>query len=75
MTPSKRKGMVAVLAMSTQNPPDQVLWTLNNHGQRMKRSGLRRRTGLRLHALNPLIEDLETLANGHQKTEKDKKKI
>jgi DNA-binding Lrp family transcriptional regulator len=44
--------------MITQDPPDKVLRILHEHG-RMKRSELRRRTGLRLHELIPILEDLE----------------
>jgi hypothetical protein len=43
--------------MTTQNPPDKVLWILHEHG-RMKRSELRRRTGLRLYELEPVLEEL-----------------
>jgi DNA-binding MarR family transcriptional regulator len=42
----------------TQDPPDMILWTLHEHGS-MKRSELRRCTGLRLHELVPILEDLE----------------
>jgi DNA-binding MarR family transcriptional regulator len=44
--------------MTTQKPPDRILWTLQEHGS-MKRKELRRRTGLRLHELIPILEDLE----------------
>jgi hypothetical protein len=43
--------------MTTQNPPDKILWTLHEHGS-MKRSELRRRTGLRLYELEPVLEEL-----------------
>jgi hypothetical protein len=45
--------------MITQDPPDRILWTLQEHGS-MKRSELRRRTELKLHELIPILKDLET---------------
>jgi DNA-binding MarR family transcriptional regulator len=57
--------LAAILAMTTQ---DQVLWTLSEHGS-MKRKELRRRTGLRLHELIPILEDLER--EGKIRIEKD----
>jgi hypothetical protein len=41
----------------SQSPRDKVLWELANHGK-MKKSDLRRRSGLRLSELEPIIEDL-----------------
>ncbi len=44
---------------ASQSPRDKILWTLNNNGRRMKRSELRRRTGLRIQEMNPILEELE----------------
>jgi DNA-binding HxlR family transcriptional regulator len=44
--------------MTTQKTPDRILWTLHEHGS-MKRSELRRRTGLTLHELISILEELE----------------
>jgi DNA-binding MarR family transcriptional regulator len=44
--------------MTTQNPPDKILWTLHEHGS-IKSSELRRRTGLKLHELISILEDME----------------
>ena len=41
----------------SQSPRDKVLWELANHGK-IKKSDLRRRSGLRLSELEPIIEDL-----------------
>jgi DNA-binding MarR family transcriptional regulator len=49
---------IRVEKMVTQNPSDRILWTLHEHGS-MKRSELRRRTGIWLHELIPILEDLE----------------
>jgi DNA-binding MarR family transcriptional regulator len=49
---------MTVPVINTQDPPDRIMWTLHEHGS-MKRKELRRRTGLRLHELIPILEDLE----------------
>ncbi len=45
--------------ISSQSPHDSILWILSDHGGSMKISELRQRTGLRLHELAPLLEDME----------------
>ncbi len=42
-----------------QSPHDSILWILNDHEGTIKISDLRRATGLRLHELTPILEDLE----------------
>ncbi len=44
---------------SSQSPHDSILWILSDHDGSMKISELRRRTGLQLHEIAPLLEDLE----------------
>ncbi len=43
----------------SQRPHDGILWILSDHDGNMKISELRRRTGLRLHEIAPILEDLE----------------
>ncbi len=53
--------MVAVLEMirPLQSPHESILWILNDHDGMMKIDDLRKATGLRLHELTPILEDLE----------------
>jgi len=44
---------------SSQSPHDKILWALSEHDRKMKRSELRRRTGLRIQEINPILEELE----------------
>ncbi len=43
----------------SQSPHDSILWILSDHDGNMKISELRQRTGLQLHEIAPLLEDLE----------------
>ncbi len=43
----------------SQRPHDGILWILSDHDGNMKISELRRRPGLRLHEIAPILEDLE----------------
>jgi hypothetical protein len=43
---------------SSQNQCDRILWILSEHGGKMDRSGLREATGLKLAALNQLLDGL-----------------
>lgn len=57
---SQGETLVAVLAVIglSQNPQDKVLWELTNHGGKLKKSELRRRTRLKLSELEPILEEL-----------------
>jgi DNA-binding IclR family transcriptional regulator len=44
---------------SSQSPRDSILWILNDHNGQMTIGELRRRMGLRLHELTPILVDLE----------------
>lgn len=54
-----KKGLVTVLEMTdpSQSQRDMILWELTDHGK-MKKSDLRRRSGLRLSELEPILEEL-----------------
>ncbi len=39
-------------------PRDKVLWELADHGGKLKKSDLRRRTRLKLSELEPILEEL-----------------
>lgn len=42
----------------SQSPRDRVLWILVNNGNKMARSRLRERTGMRYAAINPILGEL-----------------
>lgn len=44
---------------SAQSLPDKILWILSDHSRRMKQSELRRHIRVRMHELNPILENLE----------------
>jgi hypothetical protein len=44
---------------SMQSPHDRILWIIGDYDGSIKISELRRRSGLRLHELIPILEDLE----------------
>ena len=41
-----------------QSPMDRILWILSNSGGKMERSTLRRRAGMRLADLEPILREL-----------------
>ncbi len=41
-----------------QSPMDRILWILSNSGGKMERSTLRRRAGMRLADLEPILGEL-----------------
>jgi len=41
-----------------QSPMDRILWILSNSGGKMERSTLRRRVGMRLADLEPILGEL-----------------
>ena len=43
---------------SPQSPRDRILWILSNSGGKMERSTLRRRVGMRLADLEPILGEL-----------------
>jgi hypothetical protein len=47
------------LIRPSQSPHDSILWILSDHNGQMTIGELRRRMGLRLHELTPILEDLE----------------
>ncbi|NBJ13999.1 MAG: hypothetical protein FNP40_00160 [Dehalobacter sp. 4CP] len=44
--------------MTSQSQHDRILWALSNGGGKMKRGDLRRRVGMRLADLEPILEEL-----------------
>jgi predicted transcriptional regulator len=42
----------------SQSPRDRILWILANNGDKMERSRLRARTGMRYALLNPILDEL-----------------
>ncbi|MGA9098028.1 MAG: FaeA/PapI family transcriptional regulator [Methanotrichaceae archaeon] len=45
--------------MTNQSPRDEILRILSNYGRSMKKSELRRHTGLRMYEISSILEDLE----------------
>lgn len=41
------------------NQSDEILRILTNYGRSMKKSELRRQTGLMMYEISPILEDLE----------------
>ena len=53
--------------MNSQTPREKVLWILANYGPRMKPSELRKRSGIKMQVLLPVLKQL--VSEGKIKTD------